>query len=100
MVENLENPIGTILIFLGFLLLAGVYQFLKILVQIYKARRKARQRKEDDMILAYLAWLQEQDLQMRQERMAQARKQSTPSFQDFDLSSLSQKRDKLLVKHG
>ncbi|MBP2623948.1 hypothetical protein [Streptococcus oricebi] len=88
MVENIEDPIGTLIFFGGLFLLVLLYGFLKALLLHRRARRKARQRREDDLVLAYLAWVQEQEQEARRARIAQARKQATPSFQDFDLSHL------------
>ena len=84
MVETVENPLGAALI----LLLIIGYRIIKYFAKQYKNRRLKRQQAQDDLLLAYIAWLKEQDLLARQEYMAQARKQSTPSFQDFNFKKV------------
>lgn len=76
--DSIENPLGAVLLVLLLITFAG----LKRLMLRYKQHQRARQEAEDDLLIAYITWLQEQDLRARQEQMAQARKHSTPSFQN------------------
>ena len=88
----MDELLGTLAMFGLIVGVVGVDHLLRSWAKGYKRKQEAlreadhlRQQAEDDQVLAYMAFCQQQDLLAREARMAAARKLASPSFQDYDL---------------
>ena len=77
----------------------GTTKALHVWAKAYRRKRDARleaerlrQMEEDDAYIAYMqAWV-ENEIYIRNQRMAEARKKSSPSLQDYDLAKCKQEQ--------